>query len=120
MSSKTGARKTIHVLPFAFVRKERLPRRAMQPQWLMQLNAPIVVNVLIIVRWERLSCHENFKERESSMLRITIGILIGAALGFIYYKLVGCPTGTCPITRSPINSMIYGALMGGIASYRHA
>jgi len=54
------------------------------------------------------------------MLRITIGILIGAALGLIYYKAVGCPTGTWPITRSPINSMTYGALIGGIASYRHA
>jgi len=50
------------------------------------------------------------------MVRIFLGIAIGAGLGFLYYKLVGCSTGTCPITRNPYSSMIYGAIMGGLIS----
>lgn len=52
----------------------------------------------------------------NKMLRIIIGIAIGAGLGFLYYKFVGCATGTCPITRNPYSSMIYGAIMGGLIS----
>jgi outer membrane lipoprotein SlyB len=43
-----------------------------------------------------------------------IGILIGAVGGFIYWKFVGCSSGTCPITSSPVNSTIYGAIVGGL------
>ncbi len=45
-------------------------------------------------------------------MRVLIGILIGCLLGFGYYKLVGCPTGGCPITSNPWTSTLYGALMG--------
>jgi hypothetical protein len=45
-------------------------------------------------------------------MRIMIGLVVGAALGFGYYKLVGCSTGACPITSNPYSSMIYGALLG--------
>jgi len=41
-----------------------------------------------------------------------IGTVIGGLLGLLYYKKVGCPTGTCPITSNPYGSMIYGAVMG--------
>jgi hypothetical protein len=43
-----------------------------------------------------------------------IGVLIGAIGGFLYYHFVGCASGTCPITSKPINSSLYGALMGGL------
>ncbi|MCC6805814.1 MAG: YtxH domain-containing protein [Deltaproteobacteria bacterium] len=38
--------------------------------------------------------------------------LLGGALGFGYYKLVGCRSGVCLITRNPWNSTAYGAMMG--------
>lgn len=41
-----------------------------------------------------------------------IGVLIGGILGFLYYKFVGCRTGTCPITSNPWMSIVYGAIMG--------
>ena len=46
------------------------------------------------------------------MKRIIFGILLGAALGFAYQKLVGCRTGTCPLTATPLRAMIYGAVVG--------
>jgi hypothetical protein len=41
-----------------------------------------------------------------------IGVILGAVSGFLYWNFVGCSSGTCAITSSPINSSIYGALMG--------
>ena len=44
--------------------------------------------------------------------KMLIGLVIGGGLGFLYYKKVGCATGTCPLTSSPFGSTIYGALLG--------
>jgi len=41
-------------------------------------------------------------------------ILLGGAGGFLFYRLVGCKSGTCPITRSPWLSTIYGAILGAM------
>lgn len=43
-----------------------------------------------------------------------IGIVIGAVAGYLYYFYVGCASGTCAITSKPLNSALYGALMGGL------
>ncbi len=43
-----------------------------------------------------------------------IGIVAGAIGGFLYYYYVGCASGTCAITSKPINSTMYGAIMGGL------
>lgn len=43
-----------------------------------------------------------------------VGILIGAAAGYIYYAEIGCVSGTCAITSKPLNSTLYGSLMGGL------
>lgn len=44
--------------------------------------------------------------------------LTGSALGLIagwsYWYFVGCASGTCAITSSPINSSLYGAIAGGL------
>jgi len=44
----------------------------------------------------------------------TIGALIGIVAGWSYWYFVGCSTGSCAITSSPVNSSLYGAFMGGI------
>lgn len=38
----------------------------------------------------------------------------GMVGGYLYWRYVGCTTGTCPITSSPVNSSIWGAAMGGL------
>ncbi len=43
-----------------------------------------------------------------------IGALLGAVGGYAYYYFVGCKTGNCVISAHPINSLLYGALMGGL------
>lgn len=43
-----------------------------------------------------------------------IGVLVGALAGFLYWKYVGCDSGTCAITSRPLNSSVYGAVMGGL------
>ena len=43
-----------------------------------------------------------------------LGIAIGALAGYGYYFYVGCASGTCAITSKPLNSTLYGALMGGL------
>ncbi len=42
------------------------------------------------------------------------GALIGAVAGYMYWRYIGCSTGTCPITSSPTMSTLYGVLMGGL------
>ena len=41
-------------------------------------------------------------------------VVVGAAGGYLFYRVVGCKTGFCPITRSPWLSTIYGALLGAM------
>jgi hypothetical protein len=48
----------------------------------------------------------------SDFLRIALGVIVGGGLGFGYYKLVGCQTGTCPLTATPLRAMLYGSTMG--------
>lgn len=42
------------------------------------------------------------------------GVIVGALGGYLYWYFIGCNNGTCPITSSPINSSIAGALLGGL------
>lgn len=45
---------------------------------------------------------------------VLLGLLLGAAGGYLYYRYVGCASGTCMITASPYLSAIWGALLGGL------
>ena len=51
---------------------------------------------------------------KKALLLTGIGIAIGAIAGYAYYFYVGCASGTCAITSKPLNSTLYGALMGGL------
>ena len=50
--------------------------------------------------------------KQAMIILIPTTVLAGA--GFAYYALVGCSTGTCPITSSPIGSTLYGGLLGAV------
>ncbi|MFJ1323192.1 DUF6132 family protein [Capnocytophaga canis] len=43
-----------------------------------------------------------------------IGIAVGALAGYFYWQQIGCNSGTCAITSSPVNSTLYGSVMGGL------
>ncbi|MBL0018556.1 MAG: hypothetical protein IPP17_19495 [Bacteroidetes bacterium] len=45
---------------------------------------------------------------------ILVGVALGAVGGYLYYHFVGCASGSCAITSSPVNSTLYGAVMGGL------
>ncbi|MCZ8020737.1 MAG: hypothetical protein O9302_01990 [Cyclobacteriaceae bacterium] len=45
----------------------------------------------------------------------TAFVLLGATCGFVYYQYLGCD-GSCAITSSPVNSSVYGAVMGFLLS----
>ena len=48
-----------------------------------------------------------------------IGIVLGGAAGWTYWKFFGC-NGTCLITSKPVNSLLYGAVLGGLLFYTMA
>ncbi len=52
---------------------------------------------------------------KSNMLLLVGGVLGGIG-GYFYWKIVGCNSGTCIITSNPLNSTLYGTLMGGLLS----
>lgn len=45
-------------------------------------------------------------------LIIGLGVSVGLLGGFAYWHFVGCASGTCPITSKPLNSTLYGGLLG--------
>lgn len=53
----------------------------------------------------------DFLKRNSLVI---IGVIVGVLAGYLYWKFIGCETGTCPITSKPLNSMAYGGVLGGL------
>jgi hypothetical protein len=45
-------------------------------------------------------------------LKMILSVLTGGVLGFGYYRLVGCRSGSCPISGNPYISTLYGAALG--------
>lgn len=45
-----------------------------------------------------------------------IGLILGGIAGYAYYYFVGCANGTCNISSRPLNSTLYGAMMGILAT----
>jgi hypothetical protein len=50
------------------------------------------------------------------MIPIVIGVLLGGAAGFLFYRFVGCRSGACRITSNPYLATIYGAVLGGLVA----
>jgi hypothetical protein len=46
------------------------------------------------------------------LLAVALFTLAGVVGGYVYYALVGCRSGGCVITSSPVMSMIWGGLLG--------
>ncbi len=44
---------------------------------------------------------------EKKMIKIILGIAAGAVVGFLYYRFIGCASGTCKIASNPYISTIY-------------
>ena len=51
---------------------------------------------------------------KKAIIITAMGIVVGAIAGYLYYFYVGCVSGTCAITSKPLNSTLYGGLMGGL------
>lgn len=51
---------------------------------------------------------------KKAIIITSIGVIIGCVGGYAYYYYVGCASGACAITSKPLNSTLYGGLMGGL------
>jgi hypothetical protein len=45
-------------------------------------------------------------------LKIAAGVAVGGLLGFLWYRLVGCSSGSCPLTSRWWVTTLYGAASG--------
>lgn len=50
----------------------------------------------------------------SNNLLHIIGAVVGAIAGYLYWQQIGCSSGTCAITSKPVNSTLFGAVMGAL------
>lgn len=54
------------------------------------------------------------QENIRKMIQIAIGAVIGGLFGFLFFRFVGCKSGSCAIAGNPYLSTIYWALLGGL------
>jgi hypothetical protein len=47
--------------------------------------------------------------------RTLLFTLIGATIGFAYWRIIGCTSGTCPLTANWHTSTLFGGLIGMLA-----
>lgn len=41
-------------------------------------------------------------------------IVLGGIVGYAYWYFIGCTSGSCTITSSPLYSSLYGSMMGAL------
>ena len=51
-------------------------------------------------------------------MKTFFGILVGGIAGFLYFRFVGCASGTCPIRSNPYLTTLYGMLLGGLITWQ--
>jgi hypothetical protein len=50
-------------------------------------------------------------------MKLILGGILGAVVGYyVFYKLIGCSSGSCPITSNRYVSTLYGMVMGILIS----
>lgn len=54
-------------------------------------------------------------EMSWNKIKIFLPLALGALGGFLYYNFIGC-NGSCAITGNPVNSTLYGSLIGLIVT----
>jgi len=52
--------------------------------------------------------------KHNMIVRVILGLIIGGIAGYLYYRFIGCRSGSCPITSNPFSSIIFGAIFGGL------
>jgi len=60
-------------------------------------------------RWKRVLSNRFF--------RMSMGIVAGAVAGLLYWKFVGCHSGTCSLTSSPFRTVIMFSFMGALFAH---
>lgn len=45
---------------------------------------------------------------------LIVGAALGALAGYLYWKYIGCISGTCAITSKPLNSTLYFSVLGAL------
>jgi len=58
-------------------------------------------------RWEEL-----MQGNLNKAVGYAVAALAGAAAGYLYWQQIGCSSGSCAITSNPLNSTLYGAMLG--------
>ena len=54
------------------------------------------------------------RKNKKAIVLSGIGVVAGSLAGFLYWKYVGCNSGTCAIWSNPTRATIYGAILGGL------
>ena len=54
----------------------------------------------------------------NQVLRVIIGGVAGAAVGFLLYKIIGCRTGACPLYGNPYLAIIIWCIVGALVASR--
>jgi hypothetical protein len=74
------------------------------PRFKFEKYVPSVEGAVNASRWNRLVNHRFF--------RGGMGLVAGALVGLLYWKFVGCQSGTCPLTSNPYKSVLIFSFMG--------
>ena len=50
----------------------------------------------------------------SAMVKVVVGGAVGAVVGYLMYRFVGCRTGACPLTGNPYVAVILWGAIGAV------
>jgi hypothetical protein len=52
--------------------------------------------------------------KRKRIILLAAGAFAGAVAGYLYWKFIGCNSGTCLISSKPLNSTLYFSVMGAL------